>query len=247
MVLHLFALASLLQGTPDFQWHKVIAPGKTVEIKGVNGAVRATASSGKEVEVVAVKRARRSDPDSVKIEVVETSDGVVICAVYPSRRGNRCAGGEGGMNSENNDVSVAFTVKIPAGVRFKGRTVNGDISATGLTADATVHTVNGSAEVSTTGRAEAGTVNGDVRATMGRLGDGDLAFTTVNGSVDVTIPADAKLDVHASTTNGDISTDFDLVVRGRFGPRSLRGSINGGGRSLRVSTVNGRIELRKRG
>src|SRR2546422_9658084 len=75
----------------EFHWKGTVAPGKAIEIKGVNGDVRASAGSG-DVEVTAVKRARKSDPDEVKIEVVQHEDGVTICAVYPSdgRRENTC-------------------------------------------------------------------------------------------------------------------------------------------------------------
>src|SRR5213596_822878 len=67
----------------EFHWKGKIAPGKSIEIKGVNGDVRAVAGSG-DVEVTAVKHARKSDPDDVKIEVVPHEDGVTICAVYRS-------------------------------------------------------------------------------------------------------------------------------------------------------------------
>src|SRR5437879_13828750 len=110
----------------EFHWKGKVAPGKAIEIKGVNGDVRADAGSG-DVEVTAVKHARRSDPDEVKIEVVQHEDGVTICAVYPSdgRRENSCEAGEGGhMNVRNNAVIVDFTVRVPEGVRFAGNTVN---------------------------------------------------------------------------------------------------------------------------
>ena len=59
--------------------------------------------------------------------------GVTICAVYPSRdarKPNECPPGDGGrMNVQNNDVSVRFTVRVPAGVTFVGKTVNGEIEA----------------------------------------------------------------------------------------------------------------------
>src|SRR5438445_11702574 len=74
--------AAAAQG--EFHWNGKVAPGKSIEIKGVNGDVRAVASSGGgDVEVSAVKHAHRSDPDDVKIEVVPHEDGVTICAVYP--------------------------------------------------------------------------------------------------------------------------------------------------------------------
>ena len=104
----------------DFQWHGAIAQGKAIEIKGVNGDVRAEPSGSNEVEVVAVKRADRDNPDSVRIEVVPHAGGVTICAVYPSRDGqrpNECRPGRRRrMNVQNNDVSVRFTVRVPAGV-----------------------------------------------------------------------------------------------------------------------------------
>src|SRR5213080_5296998 len=109
----------------EFHWKGKVAPGKAIEIKGVNGDVRAVAGSG-DVEVTAVKHARRSDPAEVKIEVVQDEDGVTICAVYPSdgRRENRCEAGEGGhMDVRDNDVVVDFTVRVPASVRFVGKTV----------------------------------------------------------------------------------------------------------------------------
>src|SRR3954463_12572143 len=73
----------------DFRWHGSIPQGQSIEIKGVNGDVRAEPSGSNEVEVVAEKHARRDDPDSVQIEVVPHAGGVTICAVYPSRGGAR--------------------------------------------------------------------------------------------------------------------------------------------------------------
>src|SRR5437773_12419012 len=141
----------------EFHWKGPAAAGKAIEIKGVNGDVRAIAGSG-DVEVTAVKHARHSDPDEVKIEVVQNEDGVTICAVYPSdgRRENTCeAGDDGHMNVRDNDVTVDFTVRVPAGVRFRGKTVNGEVVAAVGSSDVEATTVNGSIRISTTGYAEA--------------------------------------------------------------------------------------------
>ncbi|HET6900434.1 MAG TPA: DUF4097 family beta strand repeat-containing protein [Vicinamibacteria bacterium] len=233
----------------DFQWHGRLAAGKTVEIKGVNGAIDATAASGDEVEVTATKRGRRSDPGSVRIEVVEHAEGVTICAVYPDVDGrrNECRAGDGGhMSTRDNDVNVHFTVRVPRGVAFAPRTVNGDVAAEGLEGDVSVRTVNGSVEVSTTGRADAQTVNGSIRASAGRADwSGDAEFKTVNGSITVTLPSSTSADVKAETVNGTIETDFALTVSGRLSRRHLSGTIGGGGRSLEMETVNGSITLKK--
>lgn len=249
--LALFALASgparaAAQG--EFHWKGKIAAGKSIEIKGVNGDVDALAGSG-EVEVTAVKHARRDDPDEVKIEVVPSEDGVTICAVYPSygRRENTCEAGEHDhMNVHDNDVRVDFTVHVPAGVRFVGKTVNGQVDASNLASDVDANTVNGSIHVSTSGSAEAQTVNGSIVASMGRSDWRDaLDFRTVNGGITLDLPANLSTEVRAETVNGDIVTDFPLTVTGRLGPRRLNGTIGNGGRRLDLSTVNGTIRLRK--
>src|SRR5438093_1388860 len=103
----------------EFNWHKAIAAGKTIEIVGVNGSIDATGTSGREVEVSAVKTGRRSDPAEVEINVVEHPDGVTICAVYPSRhRGeeNECRPGRKSRTYiDKNDVEVAWTITVTEG------------------------------------------------------------------------------------------------------------------------------------
>lgn len=246
------AAAVILAGplsAEDFQWRGRVAAGKTVEIKGVNGAIEASLASGDEAEVTATKRGRRSDPESVRVEVVEHADGVTICAVYPDVEGrrNECRPGSGGrMSTRDNDVNVHFTVKVPRGVGFSPRTVNGEVEAMGLEGDVNATTVNGSIQLSTSGRAEAQTVNGSIRASAGRADwAGDAEFKTVNGSITVTLPASTGAEVRAATVNGEIETDFPLTVSGRVSRRHLSGTIGGGGRRLELETVNGSIHLRK--
>ena len=234
----------------SFSWRKAIPAGKAIEIKGVNGGIRVTAATGNQVEVVASKSAKRSDPSSVRIEVVEHADGATICAVYPTPRGerdNECLpGARGRSNVRNNDTSVAFEVRVPRGVLFTGRTVNGSVRASGLTADVMTSTVNGDVRVETTGLAEASTVNGSIDVTMGRANwTDDLSFSTVNGGITLLLPANLQTEVSASTVNGSLTSDWPMTVKGRWGPKRMNGTIGSGGRELSLSTVNGDIELRR--
>ena len=261
MRLRLYAIAALVaalltvastaraQSAP-FRWHGALAQGTAVEIKGVNGNVSAEPSGSNEVEVVAEKKARRSDPGSVKIDVVQHGDGVTICAVYPSRDGDRpneCAAGSGGrMNVRDNDVTVNFTVKVPAGVRFVGRTVNGDVEAQRLGGAVDLSTVNGGVKFSTSASGRASTVNGSIKGDLGRADWIDtLEFSTVNGSVELTLPNDLSTDVKAQTVNGDIATDFPLTITGRWSRRRVEGTIGSGGLMLSIETVNGGITLKR--
>lgn len=254
LLLLLVLPASLVAQDVDFSWKGRVAAGKALEIKNVNGDILATLASGNEIEVSATKRARRSDPDEVEIQVIEHADGVTICAVYPTprraRRDNSCEPGDGGHSStENNDVTVRFTVRVPAGVFFDARSVNGEIDAQGLRGDVDASTVNGGVTLSTSGVAEASTVNGSIRATLGRADFRHAEFSTVNGSITLELPADLNAELRAETLNGEIDSDFPLSVTGRFSPRRLVGTIGtgtGSGRTLYLKTVNGSLRLRKR-
>ncbi len=243
----LAALLPVFAVEGDFHWNGRLNPGQTIEIKGVNGAIHAEYASGPEIHVMARKSASRSDPNSVHVEAVPYAGGITICTVYPGDGGrpNECKpGNEGRMNTHNNDVKVEYTVQVPRGVRLVAMTVNGEVSANGMQSDVEANTVNGRVHVATTGLAKVKTVNGSIEASMGGTSWNDaLEFSTVNGSVDVTIPAGVNAEVHASTVNGGLTTDFPLTVSGRWGPKSLNGRIGSGGPSLKLSTVNGGIRL----
>ena len=233
-------------GGADLHWSFAIAKGKTIEIKGVNGDIRARRATGDKVEVWAYKHAHHSDPDEVKIEINQEDGNVTVCAVYPGE-GNDCVTGEGGhSHTHNNDVVVNFEVKVPAGVQLAGRTVNGEVEAVDLGARVEARTVNGSIRISTSGYAQAGTVNGSITASIGTADWKEpLDFETVNGSITLDLPAATGADVHANTENGDIESDFPMTVTGRINRHSVSGTIGKGGQRLNLETVNGAIHLRK--
>jgi hypothetical protein len=242
--------ASRAVAQTDFQWHERLAPGQTIEIKGINGDVQATASSSGDVEVTATRSARRSNPADVRIEVVRHAGGVTICAVYPTvpgRQPNRCEpGGNGSSNTRDNDTVVHFDVRVPYGVGFVGRTVNGEINGESLQGDAEAHTVNGSVRLTTAGLAMASTVNGSVNVTMGRADwPNGASFKTVNGGITLTLPSIFDAELNAAVLNGSIRSDFPVSVTSRVTPRTLSGRIGNGGQELNLSTVNGSITLRK--
>ncbi len=240
----LAAQEATAQGS-HWSWHGQVATGKSLEIRGINGDIVAEAGTGNEVVVTADKHARRSDPDDVRIQVVQDGDGVLICAVYPGSS-NRCARDDDyHMNTHDNDVQVDFHAQVPAGIAFAGHNVNGDVEASDLAARVDAATVNGGVRISTTaGDASATTVNGSVTAEVRGQGDGRLNFKTVNGSVTVTLPKSLNADLEAHTVNGSIETDYPITVQGRLTPRRLEGRIGQGGRDLRLETVNGSIRIR---
>jgi hypothetical protein len=243
--------AGLCSAQTDFTWNGQLAPGQSVEIRGINGSIRAGGARGGDVMVTAVRSARRSNPADVRFEVVPHAGGVTICAIYPAPPGepaNECRPGGGGRsNTRDNDTAVDFTVQVPAGIGLIARTVNGSITAEGLQGDAEGTTVNGSVNVSTTGTARATTVNGSINATMDRaVWPNGGKFTTVNGAVTLRLPAAANANVRMSTVSGGIQSDFPVEISNEPGPKHAEAVLGAGGQRLDVSTVNGGISLLRR-
>ena len=200
-----------------------------------------------QVEVSATRSGRKNDPNEVKIEVVPHGGGITICAVYPGED-NRCAPGkEGRMNVRNNDVKVDFAVRVPAGVNFVGKTVNGGVTAKNLMGDVKANTVNGDINVTASGVATGATVNGNVEIAMSGTVSGPLEFKTVNGTIDVIINGAVNAEFAASTVNGTIRLDHPISIQGTVTARKISGKMGAGGPELRMSTVNGDIKLRRSG
>lgn len=265
-ILVLLLAASTAPAQEPFRWQGRIPAGREIEIKGVTGSVRAVAATGNEVQVTATKRAgRQGNAEDVRIQVVQHDEGVTICAVYPGReRNNECgAGGWRDLNVQNNDTRVEWEVRVPAGVRFVGRTVNGDVVASALRSEVDAHTVSGSVRVSTTGNVDAQTVSGDVEISTRGFGQaqtvsGDitaslgqanwteaLEFRTVSGDISLTLPAAANAQVRVQSMNGEIESDFPLTMEGRRMRSRANATLGRGGRELYLQTLSGDIELRR--
>ena len=239
---------------PDnFHWQGNLKAGQTLEVINTNGEIDAGRASGDAARVEG-RRGGSDDDHDLFIEVVEYSDGVTICAVYAKDKSpGRCH--RGGVSSESgnwnswwhgNRAKISFDTQVPRGVRLNAMTTNGRVHCLNLDSIVQAATTNGDVEVSTSEWASARTTNGGVRVSMGNAKwSGDLEVKTTNGSVDVTLPASAEFKVDAATTNGGIQTDFPITVQGRFGPKSLTGTVGGGGRELDVKTTNGGIALKK--
>jgi uncharacterized protein YaiE (UPF0345 family) len=239
--------AAQSEAREDFSWQGQIQPGQDVEIRGVSGSIDAEPSSSGQVEVSAVKIGRKSDPREVRIVVVPHAGGVTVCALYPDVEGepNECKPGGGRNSSKNNDVNVQFTVRVPAGASFTGRTVNGSIDARDLDGRVALNTVNGDVKISTASYASVKTVNGSITARLGRADWQDaLEMKTVNGSITVHLPGTVATNVAAKTVSGSILSDFPITIT-EAGKRNLKGTIGGGGgRALALETVNGTITLK---
>ncbi len=239
------AHASDQYGAVTEEFHKTYprtADGR-VSLENINGPVHIAAWDRNEVKVDAIKRANSKEQlDAAQIEVDAGKDYVSIETKY--RDHNLIFDNDDG---ENNPASVEYTLTVPRGARLdKIKLINGSLDISGVAGEVEASCINGRLEAKDLrGRMELSTINGKLEANLTRLSGQTVELKSVNGEVELTIPSDTRAEVDASTVSGSIENDFGMRVNHhRYVGEDMRGELGGGGAHVKLSNVNGRIDLR---
>jgi DUF4097 and DUF4098 domain-containing protein YvlB len=240
------AAASDQSGRLTEEFHKVYplsAQGR-VEIENINGPVHITAWDRDEVKVDAVKSARSQQRlDEARIEVRAEQNDLSIRTEYPDHDHTFNFGGD----DHNNPASVEYTITVPRQARLDEiKLVNGRLDVQDVAGEVHASCVNGRIQAhNLQGAVHLNTVNGELEASLDQLPSSAVRLSSVNGRLRVTLPSDAKAEVKATTVSGSISNEFGLpVTRHQYVGHSLHGQLGGGGTMVKLSSVNGAIEIR---
>jgi DUF4097 and DUF4098 domain-containing protein YvlB len=207
------------------RFNATLSSRSTVRIDNVSGDI--VASPGKEFSAVVtttVAAASQSQADEAlrKVRIVQgrDDDEFSLETHWPDspefsfsekRQGRRrvverCRGCK---------VTTRYEIVIPPGVKTALRTVNGEVQTRDLDGELDLHSVNGSVRASGTRRSVAAqTVNGKVEiVALAFPAEASANLQTINGSITLTLPKNARFDLAASTTNGAIASTFPLPPR----------------------------------
>src|SRR5215468_2089664 len=243
LTLAIAAHASDHRGALSEEFHQTypISSDGRVELDNINGSVHISSWDRNEVKVDAVKYADSKERlEEAKIEIESGKEYVSIRTRYPDDDHNWNWG------SHNNPASVEYTLTVPRTARLDEiKLINGALDVTGVSGEVRASCINGRLEAhDLAGRAKLSTVNGRMDAHFAQLSGQDIELNSVNGSLELIIPSDSNAEVEASTVSGGISNDFGLHVNHhKFVGHDLRGEIGTGGAHIRLSDVNGRIEI----
>jgi hypothetical protein len=245
----LFPTLTLFGQVPaTFDWKGAIQPQQTLEVRNINGDIKAETAPGPDVEISVRIVGTRPDPSTIRIDVVQHEGGILLCTIYQGlTRPEHCSPTEWtSLSLNNSDIRVTYTVKLPSDVNFVPKTVNGSITADLPGSPISAATVNGRIVLSTGKPSDAHVVNGSILATLGSVEwAGSREFGAVNGAIDIELPDSAHASVRANTIAGSLANDFGLTVQRTIVGSRFSGDINGGGSSLALGTVVGSIHLRR--
>jgi hypothetical protein len=247
---------------PDIVKVPLTDPARPVQLKAtlLNGSMVVRGYEGKEVVVESradkaadsgdripekAKGLRRIDMNRSGLTIEEQDNQVMI---------------NSGPSSEPNLV-----IQVPRRASLHLRLTNGGgITVENIEGEIDANVTNGFLTLkSISGSAVAHALNDDVTASFDQVAAGKpMSFSSLNGDIDVTLPAQTQARLKMKTDNGEIFTDFELKLEpgssgieesrskgGRYRVRidhSVSGTINGGGPDFQFNSLNGRIYIRKK-
>ncbi|MEQ9423014.1 MAG: DUF4097 family beta strand repeat-containing protein [Cyclobacteriaceae bacterium] len=233
----------------------------------VNGSIEVKGYDGKQVLVKAVARSsdyhddhkhkdKDKDKDKDRSGLKRIPSNSMEVAV--SERNNKVS-----VESNSWKQPIDFEISVPMNFDVHLSTVNaGDIRVENIKGNVELNNVNGKVTAEgISGAALIDTVNGEVKVSFNEVTkDVPMAFTTLNGDIEITLPATTKATFKMKTDRGEIFSDFDMALdnsgptidrsgKGNFKVKIenwVYGKVNGGGPEFLFNNMNGDIVIRKK-
>jgi len=193
------------------------------------------------VRIEARKRSMLSWPKSLQVRMeveVPTKTNVEI------RTGGgdvkiRHLEGETNLETSGGDVEVSGLVG-----NLRVRTSGGDIKLRDLSGDLNVKTSGGDITLENAhGRVEAHTSGGDVIAALARGNAKGGEIETSGGDIKIRVDPNVSLELDASTSSGEVTSNLPLKVTGEISPSRLHATLGSGGETLRLHTNGGSVHI----
>lgn len=250
-------------------------PGKAFKVIAhvMHSSLRVVGYEGKDVVINVTGEAHKRDASGGSGS--NASSGNASSGSGGSGSMRRIGGNSGGeitAEEDNNTVTIntglsrfsMIEVKVPQGTATLnlGAINDGSIVVENVSGQLEVNNVNGPITLTNVaGSVVATTVNGDVVVGLKSVDpQAPMAFSTLNGKIDVTFPPAFKANLKLKAEHGDIFSDFDIEVahdkpnvnkssEGHMYKINIDewvyGKINGGGPEMMMKTTFGSVYIRK--
>jgi hypothetical protein len=218
-------------------WEKrfELPPGGHVSVVNVQGSVLVEGWDRAEVEATVAMRSQAPTDqlDDVQVAVEARRGGVVFQTLYPS-----------GLDTP---IRVDYRLRVPRQVRLDElSTLEGDIVVHDVEGAMEAHNLHGDIEgINVSGSVVAHALTGNILVSLRALPDQRLPFTlaTINGNVDLVMPAEANANLELSTVAGNIVGDYPFQVSSVPGDSTRRAQVGAGGVRVELRTVRGNIRV----
>jgi hypothetical protein len=230
-------LSFQLARAKDFRRNYTLEPGGQVFIENVLGDISVKGFKGDSIEIVGKIKGDESD----LIEVLDNSTGNRIeIRIRPTQ-------------FPGSNARIDFEVRVPNAIEYNFTRIfsfSGNVYIEGVAGRLRAESVRGSVALKDVkGLVSAMSFSGNINVDIGKTQDrGNMMFSSISGSIDVSAPSDLNALVDISCSSGLLRTDFPLEIQElRYGPgRSARGRLGTGMQILHIRSVTGRVNLIKK-
>lgn len=283
--LAVLVLAGFLAAVDASQPNRIVVPLSNpakparIEVSTLQGSIKVVGYEGKEVIIeTSVREKALSKDEGQDAEDMDAEEAQEAAKAQAKTAGmKKIALDNAGLTVEesNNVVSVDveswkramdLSLKVPFNSSLKLEAQqNSSIVVENVAGEIEVENLNGGITLTNvSGSVTANTLNGDVKVGLNKVTpDKPMSFSTLNGDLDVTFPAETKANLKIKTERGEVYSDFDIALRqvpqkstetpkkegGKFRislDSAYYGTINGGGPDYQFENFNGNIYLRKK-
>lgn len=245
-----------------------------VHVSLVFGSIKVSAYDGKDIIIEAKEmELGKNGGHNIKVNVNINGQNQDEDTKGMKRLNANKGGFEITANEVNNIVKVSMgnphqpvslEIKVPKKCSLKLNTVNnGGIVVENVDGNFEISNVNGNIVMKNiSGSVSANTINGSIVGTLISATKTPMAFSNINGKIDVSFPANFPANFKVKSDRGDIFSDFDIdLIAAPTGTKVISdkekglyklnkdswsyGKINGGGAEIMMKTMNGSIYIRK--
>lgn len=218
------------------------------------GSISVEAHNGKDV-IVQTQSPIRKKPENMKDGMRRIGDTSLEFSVEEYNNSVT-------IKSKNQSKRINFLIKVPENFSLDLRATNkGDISVKGIDGEMEISNLNGAIFLTNIGGSViADALNKDIVVNFSKgYAKSPMAFTSLNGDLDVTFPNNLVANIKAKTDYGEIYTDYEMKLTQDLSENKIKsgakvykvtvdkwvtGTINGGGAELLFKTMNGDIFIK---
>jgi DUF4097 and DUF4098 domain-containing protein YvlB len=211
-----------------------------ISVQELDGDVRAVGAGGN-IALAAVGGHAHVEVSDGSIRVGTCGGGVTATASAGNIKIGECAG-DATVETAGGNIDLAVTRGT-----VKATTSGGSIRVREAARDLVLKAASGGITVdSASAGVDAESSAGPIQVGFSAAPTKDSTLLTAAGAITVYLPASAGVSVDAQATGGAISSDFPMMLEKEAESGELRGTMNGGGNTLKLEATGGGIRIRKR-
>ena len=214
-----------------------LAPGASVELTNINGAIRIETSDTNTADVYIERLASSNEALGRRKVIIEADSNNLRI------RGEK---GDVGFFERlfGSNPSEKLTLKLPREIALHTKGVNGALIVAELDGPVEVRGVNGRVQIAAANGAEFKGINGNITVGLKRLNSDGVTLGGINGNIELQLTPGINAAFDAHGINGNVVSDLSEVSIDRSKRGTYSGQIGSGGSSvITAKGINGNIRL----